>query len=393
MTQQTPVVRKLIPFTVANFLGFLAIGIPLPVLSIYVHDVLGFSPFVVGCVIGLQSLATLLTRQTAGRSCDTRGPKRTAMFGFASASGAGVLYLAAAATASHGLLSVGLLSGARLALGLGESLFITALSTWSIVRVGQAHAGRAMAWSGIAMYGALAAGAPFGLFIYRLGGFDAVAACAVVSPLLGALLTLRWPDAKSMNTGPRLSFLRVLHTIWAPGLGMALASSGIGTLGAFLTLRYQMENWSSAGIALTSFGVSYLAVRILFGGLPDRIGGYPTGAVSLFVEAIGLLTIWMASSPMMALTGATVTGIGYSLVFPSLGVQALKRVPSENRGLVISAYLACFDLGLAVAGPGSGFVARMYGLPAAFFVAAMAALTALILLSADRVAAARGRLA
>jgi MFS family permease len=80
MTQQTPVVRKLIPFTVANFLGFLAIGIPLPVLSIYVHDVLGFSPFVVGCVIGLQSLATLLTRQIAGRSCDTRGPKRTAIF-------------------------------------------------------------------------------------------------------------------------------------------------------------------------------------------------------------------------------------------------------------------------------------------------------------------------
>ena len=57
MSHQKQVVRTLIPFTIANFLGFLAVGIPLPVLSIYVRDVLGFSPVVVGCIISLQSVA------------------------------------------------------------------------------------------------------------------------------------------------------------------------------------------------------------------------------------------------------------------------------------------------------------------------------------------------
>ena len=48
----------LAPLFLIIFLGFLAIGAPLPALSLYVHDGLGFSPAVVGWTIGIQSLAT-----------------------------------------------------------------------------------------------------------------------------------------------------------------------------------------------------------------------------------------------------------------------------------------------------------------------------------------------
>jgi MFS family permease len=391
VNRQRHVVWTLIPFTVANFLGFLSVGIPLPVLSIYVHDVLGLSAFVVGCVMSLQSVATLATRQYAGRLCDTIGPKRTSRYGFVAAMTAGVLYLVSSVFSAHAFASVSVLVVARLVLGLGESLYITSISTWSIVRVGPLHAGRAMAWSGIAMYGALAAGAPFGFFAYRLGGFNVVAVCATVAPLLGALISARWIDVERVTAKPDANLLPIIGSIWGPGLGMALASVGVGTLNAFLTLRYRTQGWPEAGIALTVFGVSYLAMRLLFGGLPDRLGGLRVGLLSLLVEAIGLFVIWLAKSQSIALLGTMLTGCGYSLVFPSLGVLALKRVSSEHRGLVISTYLACFDLGLAVAGPIAGAIVRQFGLPPAFMVAGASALVSLVLLVTDHSMRSRGR--
>jgi len=373
------VVGQLIPFSLVAFLGFLAIGVPLPVLPSFVNRSLGFGPVVVGCVIGLQSLTTLLTRQYAGRLCDTRGPKRASLLGLGCASLTGLLYLASSACSGQPLAALAVLICGRLLLGLGESLFITALAAWSIARVGPHNAGRAMAWSGIAMYGALAIGAPAGLAVARYGGFAAVAACAIVLPALGALVAFRWTDAP-LTPSRRASFLGVLRLIWAPGLGMALASSGVGVIVTFLALRYQTQGWSGAGFALTGFGVAYIGVRLVLGGLPDRIGGYRSAIVCLLIEAAGLLLIWRAGSGLEALIGATLTGLGYSLIFPSLGVEAIRRVGPESRGLVLGAYLACFDLGLALAGPIAGGVAQVAGLAAPFMAGAVAALLSLSLI-------------
>lgn len=371
------VTRLLLPYTFAAWLGFLAIGIPLPALSLFAHDRLGYGPLVVGIVVGSQSLATLVSRQFAGRMCDTRGPKPTTLVGLAISSLSGLCYLLANGLAATPQSALGVLLAGRLLLGIGESMFITALAAWSLARVGAAHAGRAMAWSGIAMYAALALGAPVGIGLYQAGGFAAVASCGIAMPLLGAGLTILFKPV-AVKTQPPTSYLSVLSRIWAPGLGMALASSGIGTISAFLTLHYAAMKWLGAGQALMAFGVAYILMRLLFGSLPDKLGGFATATASLAVEALGLLTIWLAHSPLVALAGATLTGLGYSLVFPSLGVEALKRTPSYNRGLVLGAYLACFDLGLALAGPLAGGVATVLGVQTVFVVAAAAALIAIV---------------
>lgn len=388
---QSDVVRQLLPFSLAVFLGFLAIGIPLPALPGQVGHALGFGNVIVGCVVGAQSLATLLTRQFAGRLCDTRGPKLTALLGFCAASAAVLIYLVSDMAVSQPLLGLALLVVGRLLLGLGESLFITATATWSIARVGAQHAGRAMAWQGMAMYGALAVGAPLGSLLLDRGGFKSVAVCALLCPLAGAWLASRWADV-APTRGHGVSFLRVLRAIWLPGLGLALASSGFGTMAAFLPPRYQAAGWSNPGAALTAFGVTYIVMRLFFGGVPDRIGGYRVAAVSLLVEALGQVLIWHAGSATMALLGAAITGVGYSLVFPSLGVEAMKRVSRESRGLVIGAYLACFDLGLAMAGPVAGVVAQGFGVRSAFLASALAAAVSvtLILFARSKQAVAAG---
>jgi predicted MFS family arabinose efflux permease len=92
-----------------------------------------------------------------------------------------------------------------------------------------------------------------------------------------------------------------------------------------------------------------------------------------------------ANSPIMAFIGTTVTGLGYSMVFPALGVETVRRVPSDHRGVALGVFLACFDLGLGAAGPVTGLVAGSYGLPAAFVAAACAAVLSIVLVWTTRV--------
>ena len=219
-------------------------------------------------------------------------------------------------------------------------------------------------------------GAPVGAGLDRLGGFPAVAVAVVVLPLVAIPLALAIPGVAAVPTR-RSSMLGVLRAIWPQGLAMVMASGGVGTVTAFVALRYAERGWSGAGFALAAFGGVYIVSRLFLAGLPDRIGGVRVAMVCLVGEALGLALIAAAGSPALALLGTALTGLGYSLVFPALGVEVVRLVSPEHRGVALGAFLACFDLGLGAAGPVMGLVAAGGGLAASFLAAAVACLAAI----------------
>lgn len=372
-------IRLLGPLVLVVFLGFMTVGAPLPVLPLFVAGDLGFGAVVVGVAIGLQSAATILTRSPAGKVCDTQGPRRSVMFGAPLAVLAGLLYLAAAWLPVADVARLIVLLLGRVALGAAESLILTGTMTWAIVRVGQANAGRAMAWQGMAMYAAIGAGAPIGLWLADMAGFIAVAWLTVALGVAAFALALTIAPPPPLARPAHGSFLRVVRLIWAQGSVLMLATVAYGALIAFLTLHFAARNWGQAGLALALFAAGYIAVRLFLGHLPDRAGGGRVALLSLLIEAAGQMLLWLAPSEGLALAGAALSGIGYSLIFPCMGVEALRRVPPENRGLAMGGFIAFFDFAIALAGPATGLVVAGYGYGAVFGVGALACVVGVVL--------------
>jgi len=370
------VALQLLPFALIVFLGYGTVGLPLAVLPVHLHEALGRGSLAVALVLALQPAATLLTRSWAGAVCDRRGGRAAVLAGAAWCSGAGLLYAASLLPADP-RLGLALLLLGRIAGGLGEGLMVTGVLAWAIAAVGAPRAGRAMVWIGIAIYGAIAACGPAGLALLGWAGFAPVALATILLPVLAAALAATLPAVQAAG-GARLPFRRVVGLIWQQGAGLALASIGFGAISAFVALDFRAEGWGGAGFALSAFGGAYILVRLLFGHFPDRFGGARVAAGSLAVQALGLLLLWAAAVPQIALAGAFLTGAGFSLVFPAFGVEAVKRVPAASRGAALGAYVAFFDIGLAATGPAIGLVAARFGYSAAFAAGALCAGLALL---------------
>jgi predicted MFS family arabinose efflux permease len=225
------------------------------------------------------------------------------------------------------------------------------------------------------MYIAFAAGAPAGSVLYAHYGFLAVAVATAVVPFLALLFVVPLdPVSPSARSSPRLR--EVLGAVWLPGLGLGLSCVGFGAITTFVVLLFAQRGWDHAWATLTAVSVAFVVGRILFGHLPDRVSGPRIALACILVEAAGQFVIWLAPNPETVFAGAALSGLGYSLVFPAFGVEAVRRAPPENRGLAMGVDTACLDLALGIAGPTLGLFASGAGLSAVFLFSAIIVLGA-----------------
>ncbi|QLB63174.1 MFS transporter [Paraburkholderia caribensis] len=369
---------QIIPVVFFTFLCYLTIGIPLAVLPGYVHDDLGYSAVIAGLAISVQYFATLASRPLAGRSADTLGPKKTVTIGLIGCGVSGVLLLLAVLLGRWPTLSLSLLVLSRLVLGFGESLCGTGAILWGIGRVGTTNNARVISWNGIATYGALAIGAPLGVAIAHSVGFFALGVVVIVLAALGFYLA-RLIAAVPVVHGERMSYRSVFTRVLPHGIGLALGSAGFGSIATFITLFYAANHWPNAALSLTVFGTLFIGARLLFANTIKTYGGFRVAIASFSFECVGLLLLWLAPEPHIALAGAALTGFGFALVFPALGVEAVGLVPPASRGAALSAYSVFLDLSLGITGPLAGYIAGEFGYGSVFLFAAVAAAAAVAL--------------
>jgi len=378
ISQGNNVFLTLLPGVLAIFIGFLIMGMQLPVLPLHLHDTLGASTLMVGVVIGSQFVAALLSRSWAGNFADIHGAKRATVIGLLVIAASGIIYLLSLPFVHTPAVSVGVLLVGRIVLALGESLLVTGAMGWGIGLVGARNAGKVMSWNGIAMYGAYALGAPLGIAFNTWGGFFGLSLAALLVPFLALLIIARVRGVAPTST-TKTSFYSVLSAVWKPGLGLALCSVGFGVIEAFIALLFTAHRWGNASLAFTAFGLAFIVARLFFGHLPDKLGGAKVALVCVVIEALGQLLIWRADTAMLAYLGAALTGFGYSLAFPGFGVEAVRRAPPQTRSLAMGAYVAFLDISLGITAPLAGALAGKWGINAVYLASAGAVALSVIM--------------
>jgi predicted MFS family arabinose efflux permease len=347
-----------------------SIGLQLAVLPLFVHHQLNYSPVLAGLAVSTQYVATLLSRPQAGRMGDTAGPKTTVLYGLLSGGISGVLLLFSAWSVRTPLLSLGLLLIGRLILGFGESWAATGASTWGMGRVGVENTAQVISWAGIASNGGLAIGAPLGVWMEKEFGLPSIAFLVSGLNFTGFLIATIIPRVTPAH-GRRLPFGSVLKNVFPYGMNLALGTVGFGTIASFITLYYANRHWPNAALSLTLFGTAFVTARLLFSNSISRWGGFPIALLSLGIECAGLICLWLAPVHAAALVATAITGFGFALVFPSLGVEAIRSVSPSNSGAALGIYTAFLDLSLGLTGPLAGVIASSFGFGAIYLWAAI----------------------
>lgn len=356
--------RPLYALSAATLLAFVAVGAALPALSPFVRGPLHSSDLAAGIVVGCYAATSVFSRPFAGRFADRHGRHTVFIAGALVMAAGGVVYLLAR--------DVPVLIAGRLIVGAGEGALYTAAATWTVDVAPPGRQGFALGRFGLAVWGGLALGPLIGELARSLGGFDAVWAVTAVLPVVCALVAWPLSEPATVLRDADKPHPLVPRATWRPGLALLFGNIGYGALAGFAVLFLASQRIGGGAIVFTAFAVAVVASRILFAHVPDAVGPTRGGSIAAVTEALGFVVIAASHSLAGAIVGAAVVGVGFSLLFPSLALLVVSRVPEDGRGAAMGAFSAFFDAGVGIGAPLAGLTATLAGYPAVFVMAAVA---------------------
>ncbi|SCE79295.1 Predicted arabinose efflux permease, MFS family [Micromonospora haikouensis] len=370
------------------FAGYLGLTAVIPVLPAFLRDRHAAGDLVVGLVVTVTAGTALLVRPVAGALADRYGHRTVMLTGALVAALGGLLYFLP--------LAVPALVAVRLLLGAGEAALFTAGAVWTVALAPHHRRGQLIGLYGVSMWGGISAGTFLGATLQQVS-FTAVWALAAAAPLLAAALIALVPvphgepgTAAPQEPGtaaqrePGTAAQRksggggglLLRPALLPGTALALGAAGYAGLAAFVVLHLDARGIGSGVLVLSCFSAVYAGTRLVIGHLPDKLGPRRVAAWSAAGEAVGLTIVALAPNLPVAVAGGVVTGVGFSLLHPSLALMVMNRADPTRQGAAIGAYTSFWDLGLAVWGPVTGLVAATLDYPAVFGVGAACAVAA-----------------
>lgn len=351
---------------ITTLCGLLSIGALLPVLPIYVTEELGLGNVSVGFVIGAYALTGIAFRPIAGWLADHRGRRLVVIIGSLTTAVAGTFLFLPLGFAS--------LVASRLLLGAGEGAVFTAGSAWVVDLAPPARRARLVGLYGLSVWTGLSIGPLIGQTLFQVGGFNLVWAFAIAGPLFAAVFASRIPDPFEPKHVEGQRRKLIAREALGPGTAMALASVGYAAIASFIVLHLRAQGVGHGALVFSTFAAALVITRVIAGGLPDKIGPRHVAAVAAVLEAAGLALIALGGGLASDVAGAVIMGTAYSVLYPSLSLIVIERVPPSRRGAALGTFTGAFDFGVGIGAPLVGAVSALTDYSGGFLFAAILAL-------------------
>ena len=343
-----------------TFFHFLAMGIFLSGLPLFVSRELQGSKAAVGIAVGAFSITAVFSRPFVGRRMDVVG--RTWFL-----RGAPVLI----ALSAVGLLfadSLWAVVGLRLLQGLAGSSFYTAAATVATDLAPLDKRAASISRFSLFLYAGFAAGPALGEALIGSQGYAWAWWAAVGSSAVAFAISLAVPETRPhREPSDAPAIRRWIHpAAVGPGLVLLTVAVGYTAISSFMPLYARSIGMGSSGGLYVTFALTILVVRLVSGRLADHFGRAAVALPGLVSGAIGMFLLAGVAEPPAAYVGVALFGAGHALIFPALMALTVDRVPDEERGEALGSFTACFDVGASTGGYIVGFVADAFGYPAAW---------------------------
>ena len=146
-----------------------------------------------------------------------------------------------------------------------------------------------------------------------------------------------------------------------PGAAAAAAWCSEGLLLAFLLIHLRTAGLPSGGpfgaaSVFAVFAASVIVARIALARMPDRIGPLRSAVIALLLLSGSLAILAIATSFPIAAAGAAIMGIGFSPLYPSLTMLAVRGLEPGNRALGLGLFASSTGIGYASGALVGGFM-------------------------------------
>ncbi len=323
---------------------------------------LGASEVQIGVLFGITAATAIAARPVLGRVMDTRGRRVVILAGGALNTLVCGLYLTVDSLGPW-------LYAVRLGHGLSEAMLFASLFAFAADIVPATRRIQGIALFGVSGMLPMAVGGLVGDAILAHGRyphlFAASVACSVAA--LALSLPLREPPRAPAEAPPRgivAAFAqRDLLPLWFIGLVFATSLAAHFT---FFKTFVLLTGIGTVGLFFGCYAGAAVALRVLLGGVPERIGPKRALVPALASMALGFALLAQAGgSPAVAAAGI-LCGLGHGFAFPILLAMVVSRARPAERGAALAIFTALFDAGTMIGAPVLGAVIRGYGYAAMF---------------------------
>jgi MFS family permease len=378
--------------TIANFVFFLNFAsfflLPLHLKA------LGVSERTIGYIMGTGGFAGLCVLPFLGALLD-----RVSRRGFVTA---GALAMALASYAYLLLPGAGgLIYVLRVIQGVSFTCAFVTASTLAVELAPVSRRGEALGIFGISTLTTHAIAPALGEVVARRWGFPVLFAIGGTLGLVACGLTLRIrvPRATHATAAatPRVQAARraLPHsaTLWLGAATMVACGMGFGAVLTFVPTFVHAIGLERVAPFFVSYTVAAVGVRILLGGLSDRVGRHRVLLPSIALLACAVLALgWVRSMPALMTIGL-LFGAGQGMVYPTANALMVDLSHPGNLGRVQTLFSGSFSVGVAASAFVFGGIIERFGYHVTFAAAAGCVALGLVLLWASPRAAAEVELA
>jgi MFS family permease len=202
--------------------------------------------------------------------------------------------------------------------------------------------------------------------LFLVSALAAASSFALTAPLRESRRPRR-PGAEAPRGFFQAARQRELAPLWFLGVVFGLVLTGVFTF----VKRFVMETQiASVGSFFSAYVLAAIAVRVLGGQLPDRVGPRRMLGPALATLTIGFVCLSIAEGTREVLAAGVLCGVGHGYTFPILSSLAVTRAREEERGVAISILTSLPDVGALLGAPLLGWVLERHGFAIMFGVAA-----------------------